>query len=112
MSVALPVIPFRHFGQSCRGRLDLHVSQRWCPLLHWKILVGGTISSKQTGHSGADGRVFVLAWSTFSSLVSSWSDFLFLVTIPFSFCFVATATSRASIVSSFPLRRRARLSSL
>ena len=26
----------------------MHVSQMWCPLLHWKILVGGTISLKQT----------------------------------------------------------------
>ena len=67
MSVALPIISFLHFGQSCRLRLDLisdlkflfrhrvgtrfahlQVSQMRCPLPHWKILVGGPISSKQT----------------------------------------------------------------
>ena len=26
----------------------LQVSQRWCPFLHWKIRLGGAISSKHT----------------------------------------------------------------
>ena len=75
MSVALPVISFRHFGQTCWARLDLNrnirphtfvpkvlthlqVSQMWCPLLHWKILVGGTISSRQTCGNSYQNKIY------------------------------------------------------
>ena len=69
MSEALPVILFLHFGHSKGFKPDLilfelkfnvlvkflsltwthlQVSQMWWPLTQWKILVGGTISSRQT----------------------------------------------------------------
>ena len=55
MSVALPIIRFLHFGHLNGSSLDLQDSQMWWPLLHWKILVGGAISVKHTGHSGGLG---------------------------------------------------------
>ena len=73
VSVALPIISCLHFGQMqglnpflVKYRFfefmrtatklfnhfniwaHLQVSQRRCPFLHWKILVGGAISSKHT----------------------------------------------------------------
>ena len=74
-SVALPIISWRHLGQLRTFGFDLkmakvnqgdfqgsicfdtasletltylQVSQRRCPFLHWKILVGGAISSRHT----------------------------------------------------------------
>ena len=38
-------------GQLRTSGFPLHSSHITCPLLHWKIFLGGFISSRQTGHS-------------------------------------------------------------
>ena len=72
MSVALPVMSHLHLGQTAASKLDLKISEHhpehhqshekpWkyrvsclhgaqtrCPFVHWKMLVGGPISSRHT----------------------------------------------------------------
>ena len=45
----------------------LQVSQTGCPAAHWKILVGGTISSMQAGHSGTFGT----SWGASPLIITS-----------------------------------------
>merc|ERR1719239_482220 len=76
------------------------VSQVWCPLAQWTILMGGTICSRQTGHSGAAGWFLDV---TFSDLINS----PFFSCFDTFFCLDIISANSASLL----LSKRAKLSS-